>query len=52
MQQAQLIFERLRATSVLAELVGKPGAGHGWPENGQGHDDDCGLVRQESQEAE
>jgi acetyl esterase/lipase len=31
MQQAQLIVEKLKAVSVPAELVVKPGAGHGWP---------------------
>jgi acetyl esterase/lipase len=31
MQQAQLIIDKLKAASVPAELVVKPGAGHGWP---------------------
>jgi acetyl esterase/lipase len=31
MQQAQLIIEKLKAANVPAELVVKPGAGHGWP---------------------
>ncbi len=29
-QQAQLIIEKLKADGVPAELVAKPGAGHGW----------------------
>ncbi len=31
-QQAQLVIDKLKAAGVEAELVVKPGAGHGWPD--------------------
>lgn len=31
-QQAQILVEKLKSVGVPAELVVKPGAGHGWPE--------------------
>lgn len=31
-QQAQLVIDKLKAAGVEAELVTKPGAGHGWPD--------------------
>ena len=31
-QQAQLVIDKLKGAGVEAELVTKPGAGHGWPD--------------------